>query len=149
MPNATINAMTVDTPIIEHATAPLKSSLFAFFPNSQLITAPRSGAKIIRLKKLFSVIFVKVQKLWLKNLFLFLLFFIGCFFSFNSSTRRLKTVPNIFYFYKWKSQVIGKPFFEASPTESILQLIALHSEVEVSSPTFFQVPSSFIASPVF
>ena len=59
MPNAIINATTDEIPIVAQATAPLKSSLFIRLPNSQLITAPASGAKIIRLKKLFSVIFVK------------------------------------------------------------------------------------------
>jgi hypothetical protein len=60
MPNAIINATTVDTPTAVQATAPLKSSLFIRFPNSQLITAPTSGAKIIKLRKLFSVILAKI-----------------------------------------------------------------------------------------
>jgi len=60
MPNAIINATTVEIPTAEHATTPLKSSLFIRLPNSQLITAPASGAKIIRLKKLFSVISIKI-----------------------------------------------------------------------------------------
>src|SRR5437868_2443260 len=59
-PKAIINATIVETRIVPHATKPLNISLyglsFRYPPISQLITAPASGAKMIRLKRLFSAI---------------------------------------------------------------------------------------------
>src|ERR1044072_696650 len=60
MPKAIINATTVEMPMVAQATAPLKSSLFIRLPKNQLIIAPASGAKIIRLRKLFSVISILI-----------------------------------------------------------------------------------------
>jgi len=51
-----MKATTQETPTDAQATVALKTSLFAFFPKSQLMIAPNSGAKIIRLRKLFSIL---------------------------------------------------------------------------------------------
>ena len=56
MPNAIMNATTIETTIAPQATTLLNNSLRSRPPINQLIKAPASGAKIIRLKRLFSVI---------------------------------------------------------------------------------------------
>src|SRR5215203_3421871 len=56
MPNASMNATIVEIAIVPHATTPLNFSFRSLPPMSQLITAPKSGAKMIILKRLFSII---------------------------------------------------------------------------------------------
>src|SRR5215204_1964906 len=56
IPNAIINATIVDIAIAPHAITPLNVSFFNRPPISQLMTAPKSGAKMTMLSKLFSII---------------------------------------------------------------------------------------------
>src|SRR4051794_35048557 len=60
MPKAIMNATMHDTAMLPHATSPLNISFRRRPPISQLIRAPSSGAKMIMLKRLFSVITILV-----------------------------------------------------------------------------------------
>src|SRR5687768_9270948 len=51
-----MNATIVEIAMEPHPTSPLNISLRSLPPISQLITAPASGAKMIRLRRLFSII---------------------------------------------------------------------------------------------